>query len=150
MLSTTDLQTIKAGVLADATALADWNAGNTGVLLAYLNSTPSSGAVAVTRKDVSNTELFHALVATEVLALTAGQLAMLQMAGLAGVIDFTNANVAAGLPNLFASTTQTYKNILAIAQRAATRLEALFTSNGICSQYGVQLDLPTLQQAMKS
>lgn len=143
------LAAIKAAVNADATALADWNAGNRGTCCDYLNSAPATGATPIIRPDVTNGELFHALVATEVLALSAAQLVMLQLAGQAGTIDFTNPNVAGGLSAIFASSTQTYKNVMAIAQRAATRLEALFVTNGVCAVYGAQIDADTLVQAMK-
>ncbi len=112
---------------------------------AYLNA-PST--TMLTRTDVSNTDLFHAMVATDVLALTAPQLNMLQLAGLAQTIDFTNPNVATGLTAIFPATSKTYANILALSQRAATRLEAIFTTSAVSSQYGAQIDVPTLIEAL--
>lgn len=145
--STTQLQAIKSAIQADATALAFVNAGNPGACADYLNG-PS--AIMLIREDVSNRELFHALAATEVVALSSGQQTLLQLAGLAGTIDFTNPNVSGGLTAVFPSTTKTYANIMAIAQRPASFLEGIFTSNGVCSLYGATIDSGGVQAAMAS
>lgn len=149
MLDPTTYATIKAGVNADQGALALWNAANPGACCDYLNSAPSTGPVLLTREDVSNTELFHALVTSDVASLQPWQLTMLQLAGQAGTIDFTNPNIASGLAEIFPNTTKTYANIMAMAQRPATRLEAMFTNNGVCSQYRARIDVNTLLEAMK-
>ncbi len=150
MFTAADLQTIKTAIQADATMSADWSAGNPGAVAAYLNAVPSSGPVSILRPDVTTQELAQALDITELLALTQTQLSVLQLAGLARTLDFTNANVTAGLAAVFPSTTTTYTNLMAVAQRAATRLEALFSANSVCAQYGAQIDASTVILAMKS
>jgi hypothetical protein len=145
--SATDLQAIKAAISGNATALADWTAGNPGTVAEWLNAASTTN---LTRMDVTNTELFHALVASEVLALTVQQLTMLQLAGAAGRIDFTNANVAGGLSAIFPSTSKTYANIMTLAQRAASNLEAVFTSSAVCRPdvYGMRADVALVIAAM--
>ncbi len=145
--SASDLLAIKNAVNADQTALADWTAGNRGNLCAYLNAVPATPQM-VTRKDVSNAELFACLVPSEVATLAQWQQTILQLTSAAAPIDFTNASIAAGLVSIFPATTQTYKNLMAVAQRAATRLEAIFLSNGVSSHYGDTIDVPTLIAAM--
>lgn len=146
--SASDLTAIKNAVNADPTALSDWNAGNRGNLCAYLNAAPTSGAQQVTRKDVSNAELFSCLVPGEVATLAQWQQTILQLTSAAAPIDFTNASIAAGLVSIFPASTQTYKNLMAVAQRAATRLEAIFLVSGVSSHYGDTIDVPTLIAAM--
>lgn len=138
------LATIKSAVQADATAGPLASSGALGQLAAYLNSAPTTGAALVTREDVTPTELFHAIVYAEFSALGAPALAMLGLAKAAARIDFTNANVASGLTQIFPSTTQTYANIMAIAQRAATRLEAIFATGGVSQVYGQTIGVSDL------
>ena len=64
--------------------------------------------------------------------------------------DFTQSAVTAGLAAIFPSTSATYANIMGIAVRAATRLEAIFLSNGVSTHYGDQIDLSVLLAAMAS
>ncbi len=148
MFSASDLTAIKNAVNADPTALAAWNAGNRGNLCIYLNSAPATGAAMVTRKDVTQGELFTCLVPSEIATLAQWQQTILQLTSAAAPIDFTNASIAAGLVSIFPPTTQTYKNLMAVAQRAATRLEAIFLTNGVSSHFGDQIDVPTLIAAM--
>lgn len=144
-----DLAAIKTAINADSTALGEWNAGNRGALCAYLNAVPSPSQN-VTREDVSSTELFHCLVPGDLANLGVWQQTTLQLAAASGVIDFTNADINSGLTSIFPTTSKTYANIMAIAVRPATRLEAIFLANGVSSQYGATIDVPTLIQAMGS
>jgi hypothetical protein len=149
IFSATDLTAIKNAIEADTTALGEWNAGNTGLLCQYLNSVPSPSQN-VTREDVPSGELFHCLVASDLSALTAWELTALQLAAQAGTIDFTKSTVTSGLASIFPSSSPTYANIMGIAVRPATRLEAIFLSGGVSTHYGDQIDLPTLLVAMAS
>lgn len=148
--TTAQLQAIKSAIAADAEMSADIAAGNPGAVAALLNAVPATGATAVTRTDVSNTELFHCLEPADVSTLAPWQLTMLQLAGQAQVIDFTNPVVASGLGSIFPNTTKTYANIMGIAQRPGTRLEALFTTSGVCATYGAQASVADVLAAMAS
>lgn len=142
-----DLAVIKNAINADATALGEWNAGNRGALCAYLNSVPSPSQN-VTREDVSSDELSHCLVASDVAAIAQWAQTVPTLAAQNRRIDFTKANVAGGLTSIFPSTSQTYANIMQVAVRPATRLEALFLTNGVSAHYGDTIDVPTLIAAM--
>ncbi len=147
--SASDLTAVKNDIEGDSTALGYWTAGSTGLLCEYLNSVPSPSQN-VTREDVPSGELFHCLVASELSTLSAWQLTALQLAAAAGTIEFTQSAVTAGLAAIFPSTSATYANIMGIAVRPATRLEAIFLSNGVSTHYGDQIDLSVLLAAMAS
>ncbi len=154
-LTAAQLSALKAAIQADPYAAPLAASGSVGAVAQYLNGTPTSTAPTLLwRKEVTGAELFHALYAPDVLTLTAPQLAVLQLAGLAGTVDFSNPNIQAGLGRLFGPQSTTAANIAALAVRAATRFEAIFaTAQGQASVtpvYGQQVDAPTIQQAMGS
>ena len=154
ILTVPQLYALKSAIQADTYAASLSATGSVGALAQYLNNAPSSDAVLLWRKDVTASELFHALYAPDVLTLSGPQLAVLQLAGLAGTVDFSNKNIEAGMGRLFGPQSTTAANVAVLAVRAATRFEAIFaTAQGQASVtpvYGQQVDAPTIQQAMGS
>lgn len=51
-------------------------------------------------------------------------------------IDATQARIRAGFASVFGGGSTSVSNLAAIAQRPATRLEALFTTNNVCAIFG--------------
>ena len=151
-LTATQLATLKAAIQADATAAAYWTAGQTSPLVEYLNSPPATEPTLLWRENVTARELFHALYGPDVLSLSAQQLAILQLAGIAGSVDFSSINIESGLGQLFGPLSTTAANIAKLAVRPATRFEALYASTqgkaSITAVYGHSVDIPTIQQAM--
>ena len=73
--------------------------------------------------------------------------AMLSLLLLPGVVDATSANVRADFSAIF-SAGLSLTALSAMAQRTATRLEALFTTSAISSVYGYTLTASDVQKAM--
>ncbi len=151
-LTAEQLAALKAAISADSVALSYWQAGQTSPLVEYLNAPLAPPPFVLWRQNVTAKEIFHALYAPDVLSLSAPQLAVLQLAGLAGSIDFSVPNVEAGLGRLFGPQSTTAQNIAALAVRAPTRFETIFaTAQGaayVTPVYGLSVDIPTVQQAM--
>ena len=147
--TTTQLQAIKAAINADATALAMWP-GNPGGIADYLNSVPSTSPTAIWRPDIPVAELLTGVVWSAFVALGAQVQAAWTALTSGGTVDSTNANIRAGFVTIFGSGSQTVTNLAAIAQRDATRLEAIFTTSGVSILYGQTVADTDVQQAMAS
>lgn len=147
--SASDLAAIKSAIQADATALAFVNAANPGGCAEYLNAVPAAPTL-IWRPDVPVAELLTGVVWSAFVALSTGAIAAWQALTSGGTVDATSANVRAGFVTIFGSGSQTVTNLSAIAQRPASRLEALFSVSAVCSHYGEQIDSATVQAAMVS
>lgn len=145
--SAADLAAIKAAVTADATALGYWTAGNPGECCAYLNA-PSPTPVLIWRPDIPVAELLTGVVWSAFVSLTPQVQAAWAALTAGGTVDSTNDNVRAGFVTVFGTGSQTVTNLAAIAQRPASRLEAIFTAAGVSAQYGTTIQVADLIGAM--
>ncbi len=146
--SASELAVIKAAINADATAIGFVNAKNPGACAEYLNAAPAAGAVLIWRPDIPVAELLTGVLWSAFVALSAQVQAAWTALTAGGTVDATNANVRAGFVTIFGAASQTVTNLAAIAQRSASRLEAIFTASGVSEHYGDQIDAATVQQAM--
>lgn len=146
--STSDLAAIKTAIQADTTASGYVSGGNPGACADYLNEVPSTSPTVIWMPAVPVAVLLTGVVWSAFIALAAGAQAAWQALTAGGTVDATNANVRAGFVDIFGSGSQTVTNLTALAQRPASRLEALFTASGVCSQYGAQVSAADVQQAM--
>lgn len=143
----TELASIKAAVSADATALAYWTAGSAGLCCAYLNA-PSPTPVLIWRPNIPVAELLTGVVWSAFVALTPQVQAAWAALTAGGTVDSTNANIRAGFVTVFGAASATVANLAAIAQRPASRLEAIFSSGGVSTQYGATIHVADLIGAM--
>lgn len=130
-LTASQLATLKAAVIADATAGPLRSSGDAASLQAWCNG-PGTGTIwrpAIPAAELNTAIVWSAFIALPV-ATQQGYFAMLQ----AGSIDATSANVRAGFSSIFSG--QSLTNLTAIAQRVPTRFEALFTTSQVCSCFG--------------
>jgi hypothetical protein len=149
-LSAEDLAIVAAAIGADADAKALWMAGEVGPLADYLNSVPPSPLKCL-RTDVSARELVHALVATEFLALSPAQQTLAHGVLLAGTLDFTNPNIQQGMAQIFSPTSETFANVMALAQHECTRFEAMFLNPAteVSAHYGDRIAESDVRAAME-
>lgn len=135
-LSAADLVTFRNAINAetDAGVVAARTAGND-TAIANFYAQPSSPQVLLWRPAVTIDELKAAVVWTEFLALTVARqnawFALTQ--GVA--VDATNTNIRTGFSSVFGASS-TLTNLTAIAQRNATKLEALFATSSVSTQFG--------------
>lgn len=142
-----ELQAIKAAINGNSAALADWNAGNPGAAAEWLNS---ASATLIWMPAVPVSVLLTGVVWSAFIALSTSQQAAWQALTAGGTVDATNANIRAGFTSIFGAGSQTLTNLAALAQRAATNLEALFTTSGVCSLYGAMATEADVRAAMAS
>lgn len=129
MLTSAQLTTLKAAIAADGTLNALPNTPDGNAVIAAAMNAASSPAVAIWRSDVRNSEITASIVASAYIALTALQQKALDLYVTPATCDATSANVRAGFSSIFGSG-QTLTNLTAVAQRTATRLEALYATGG--------------------
>ena len=126
-----NLSTLKAAIQADAALTAFLAAGNHGAVADYYN-TPAAGSI--WRPSISVAELNNAIVWSEFAALSV-QLQNTYLAMTAGgSVDATQARIRAGFAAVFSGVSLT--NLTAMAQRAPSRFETLFTTANVCSAFG--------------
>ena len=138
------LAALKSDATANFAALVaatDWPS----IAAAY--NLPSLPAVTIWRADIKPVEVIDAITGTEFIALTPQHQAMLSLLLLPGVVDATSANVRADFSAIFSSGSS-LTALSTIAQRTATRLEALFTTSAISAVYGDTLTAGDVQKAM--
>ena len=130
MLTTVQLATLKAAILADPMLSAMWTAGNPAAIALAFNE-PATPSFYVWRTSVSPSEYREAIVWTEVDALTTGSKYRIWewlTADMTLPIDASKLNVRQGLSDCWASNTTTRPNLLAIAKRLANRIEKLLAT----------------------
>lgn len=141
------LAVFKTALLADVSQTADVAAGNHGKIAGYFNTVPAS-PVMVWRPGISISELNTAVVWADYKALTvASQNTYMAMISSAS-IDATSPSVRAGFQAVFGAGA-TLTNLTAIAQRPATRLEALFTVSGVSSVFSQKLTVDDVINALE-
>src|SRR5574337_413974 len=146
MLTPAQLASLKTDIssqssLTTAVAAKDWP-----TVAAFYNAA-SSPAVTVWRADVRPSEIVAAITGSEFVALTAIKQSLLSLLLMPGVVDATSANVRADFSAIFASGSS-LTALTNIAQRTATRIEALFTTAQVSATYGYSLTAADVQQAM--
>lgn len=128
MLTTNQLQTIKADINADPTLLAYWQAGNPAAVAAAYNV--AEPTFYVWKTSLSPEEYNEATVWTEVDALTAGKARIWEWVtkNLSSAINPSKFNIRQGLADCWASNTTTRTNLLTIGKRTANRIEKLLAT----------------------
>lgn len=152
MLTAPQMATLKAAILADATANAFPNTqdGNF-ALAAYLNTVPGS-PTSLWRPDVAPNEITATITFSAFVGLTAirqnGLLLMTQ-----GPVDATKATVRTGFQDIFGAGA-TLTALTALAQRPGTRFEVIFSSvsgaASVSTMYGVRADYQDVMAARNS
>lgn len=144
MLTASQFATLKSDIQANfaaQVAAADWPS----IATAY--NQPSSPAVTVWRADIKPSEIVAAIAGSEFVALTALKQSLLSLLLMPGVVDASSANIRADFSAIFPSSAS-LTALTAIAQRTATRLEALFTTAQVSAVYGYALTADDVQQSM--
>lgn len=134
MLTSAQLAALKADIGAQSSLTASVAAKDWVTVAAFYNS-PSSPAVTIWRADVQPSEIVAAIIGSEFVALTAIKQSLLTLLLMPGVVDATSANIRADFSAIFASGSS-LTALTAIAQRTATRIEALFTTSQVSAAYG--------------
>jgi hypothetical protein len=107
------------------------SAGNFAGVAAKLNTV---GATNIFRNDVGVREVINAIVAADFAALTALQVAKLQMMFTGTVtLDATSANTRSILAGIFSGMTNTVNALTALAQRPGSRAEVLWGAGTVVS-----------------
>lgn len=130
------VQTLKAAILADANASPARLSGDHGSIANYLNS---PGAGVVFRPSITVAELNTAIVWSEYTLLPVASQNCYQAMIAGGSVDGSNPNVRAGFASIFATATQTKANLIALAQKVPTKLEAIFVTSNVCPLFGTNI-----------
>lgn len=109
-----------------------------------------SPQVMIWRPDVPVASLLTGVVWSDFIALAQGNRDAWRSLTSGGTVDATNANIRAGFSSVFGGTSATITNLTAIAQRAATWLESIFTTSSVSSVYGMTATVDDVMAAMKS
>lgn len=142
------LATFKAAILADATQTANVVAGDHGALAAYFNGVPAT-PVSLWRPSISIAELNTAIDWSEFAALTTALRETYNAMISPGAIDSTAPKIRGGFSTVFAGKTS-LTSLTALAQRSATRFEALFTTGNVCAMFGYQVSAADIAAALGS
>ncbi len=156
-LTNAQLLVIKNNILADSTLNEFWNQANPSAI-AYLYNADSTPAFYVWRTSISVDEYRNAIVWNEVDTLTVGKARIWEW--LTGRMTLAIAPskvvVRQGIADTFASNTTTRANLLSIAYRQATRLEAILaTGVGTIQSPGTMtfegsIEWPQINEAMEA
>ena len=146
MLTPAQLAAIKTDISAQSSLTADVASANWPAVAAFYNA-PSSPAVTVWRADVKPSEIVAAITGTDFTNLTAIKQSLLLLLLTPGVVDATSSNVRADFSAIF-PISASLTALTNIAQRTATRIEALFTTAQVSATYGYTLTAADVQQAM--
>ena len=144
-----DYAALKTAILAqtDPAFVAHRAAGNTGAMAEWING-PT--ALDVWKPRVTITELLSAVVWADFIALPAEKrdawFALTQ--GGAEGVDATVESIRAGFVSIFGGASATVANLVAVAQRKATRYEAMYTTSGVCSVFGRRVSNEDIVQAL--
>ena len=133
-MTTAQLATIKAAINGDPTAAAFEN-GDSGnqALATYLNTVPASPTM-VWRPVVSAADMAAVIDWSAFAALTVAK-QNTYFALQSGPVDATSVNIRNGFNTVFGAGA-TLTALTALAQRGASRFEAMFTTSNVCSVFG--------------
>jgi len=146
-LTNSQLATFKAAILADSNLAAARAAGDHGAIAAYY---AGASAGTIWRPSIPTPELNTAIVWSEFAVLTALQQNTYMALIAPGAVDATKANVRGGFTTVFGAATTSRANLTTIAQRTATRFEALFTTSNVCSLFGYTASVQDIVDALGS
>lgn len=126
-LTPAQLVTLKAAIAAevDVPFAADRAAGNTGAMAVFYNG---ASTFIVWRTRVPVAELQGAYSWPEIIALTSGQEAALNLMLSLGYLNASDSNVRSGMSSIFTSAPTTLTALTALGKRAATRGEKAFAT----------------------
>jgi hypothetical protein len=127
VLTSAQLATLKADILADPVLAAKPNNSDAAVDIAAAYNAAASPAYVVWRTDIAPREIVGAITSSEFVALTAIKQNGLIILLLAGTIDGSNANIRAAFTAIF-TTGSSLTALTALAKRNATRAEKLFAT----------------------
>jgi hypothetical protein len=144
-LTSAQLTMLASTITGDATlnALAAVNGFPQIAAALNLDSAP---VVTVFNPSVTTAKIQTAILAAD-MPTTAALIGWLQMMLSTGTVDGSNANIRSGFSTCFTGKTS-LTNLTAIAQRTATRFEALFTTSNICPLFGYNVSAADVQQAL--
>jgi hypothetical protein len=124
-LTSAQLATLKADILADPTLSAKPNNDDGNQAIADAYNAPASPAINVWRADVASSEVVAAVVMADFIALTSIKAQGFTIIVTPDSVDASSPNIRQDFQTIFGASS-TLTNLTAIAQRAATRLEKLF------------------------
>lgn len=139
--------TLKNAINADPTVSAFVAAHDWPSVAANYNGV-ASPQVLIWNPNVRADVIMSAIVPADFSGLTVqnalGLLCMLS----AGFVDSSSATVQIWFNAMFVGKTTTLTQLASSSQRPASKFEAVFTTNSVCSVYGQQLSAIDVQQAM--
>lgn len=132
MLTTTQLQALKANIQATPQLLTWWQEGSPGLIADYYNL-EAAPAFIVWKSNVSAREIGNAWVGTDIDGMTAINMQRLQLllaSSPDGVFDMRRADRRAGFENPFGANVNNLSrvNMRAVWKRNATNAEKLFAT----------------------
>ena len=144
-----DYAALKVAILAetDAGFVADRTAGNTGAMADFYNE---ETATMIWKPRVTIAELLSAVVWSDFVTLPAEKREAwfaLTQGGSEGV-DATVGSIRDGFVTIFGGASDTVTNLVGVAQRAATRYEAMNTANGVSSEFGRRVSNDDIVRAL--
>ena len=154
-MTTAQLTTLKADLLSKSNTVHNGKTffihnseSNYKALADYYNSLVSPTQM-IWRPNLPKIELSKQIVMSAFVSLTAvkqnGYIVLTQ----ADTIDATDANIRASFSTIFGAGT-TLNNLTAVAQRAATNFEFLFTTANVSTAYGIIVSEFDIEAAYKS
>lgn len=146
MLTASQLAALKTDIAAQPSLASAVAAQNWPTIAAFYNA-PSSPAVTIWRTDVPADEIVAAITFADLITLSVQQVLALQVLITPGTVDATSANIRTDFSTLFTGK-GSLAALTALAERTATRLEALFTTNQVSAVYGYALDVNDVVFAM--
>lgn len=123
MLNTTQLQALKADIIANHSA--EWAAGQVNLIAEAYNAT-ASGPFVVWRTAITGDQVRASVDWAEVIALTQGQRDTFRFL-VESNINASDPNIRAAFVAVFAAGT-TRTNLIALSKRAASVVEAMFAT----------------------
>lgn len=146
-MTPSQLLIFKTAILADVSQAGNRTTGDHGAMAVYYNG---ADVGAIWRPNIGAAELNTAIVWSEFAALTSLLQNTYMSMIVTGSVDTTSANVRAGFATVFGAGSQSRTNLLALAQRAPTRFEQLFTTAQVCTLYGATATVVHIVAALGS
>jgi hypothetical protein len=130
MLTTAQLQTLKADILADPVLAAHPQNSDGAFAIAAAYNLPASPTWTVWRNGIPTKEIKRAVVWTEYIARSAGERDAFVLMTSNGVVDAGDANIRQGFLDIFSgpSGATTRAQLTTLSKRTATRAEKLFST----------------------
>lgn len=144
------LTTLKNAIAADQTMNAfPNNVDGNRALAEYLNTVPESPSM-IWKPSVSVPEMNSVIDWAAFSALTVAKQVTYQAMTQGGSVDATSSSVRGGFVTVFGNPSTTLTALTTLAQRAATRAEAIFTTGNVCALFGLSVSGSEVAQARNS